>query len=596
MFRIAQSFLTMMAPSFSAPPTPRRLMGHHPARALVAAACCLALCRAARAQTPAPHPEQARADAILDRMAAHERDLIRRMQHLQPRLEVYLQDFRSNPNPELGSIPVNDRYYLGRLGFSDKQFRLLSFLPRPDARWRRWLGPIGDLLTRPAFRAWQMNWVPNGFVRMLFPDPAHFDRQHYRFQFVRRGLAGHLTCYIFDVAPRRRYARGGFMGRIWIEHRHDYLVRYDGVLWGSGWTRRYMHFDGWRVESGPRLWLPVYIYSEENDFRYGFRRTLRYRAQIRLWGYDLLHAGRRESLTHIRIEGPQIKDPPPRVQLRSPQHARQLWEEQAENNVLDRLERAGLIAPPGPVTQVLEKVTSNLIVSNNLQLRPEVRCRVLLTTPLESFTIGHTIVLSRGLIDTLPNEPALAAMLSHELAHIVLDQQISSSYAFTDRMMIPDSMVINQLQLRDTRREERLAGRRAWQLLEHSPYRAQLAEAGLFMRALQVAGPSLPHLMRPLFGNRMFHRGQLRRLHQLLAVATPLQPKNLRQIAALPLGSRIAVNPWTDDLSLENHRPIDLFSARDKMPFELAPLFPVLNRLPQKTASTPSPARTGVHP
>lgn len=535
------------------------------------------------ARRPPPPPARLRADAILDRMARHERDLVHRMQHLRPRLEVYLQDFR--PHPQLGSVPVNDRYFLGRLGYRGKQFQLLSFLPRPQARWRSWLGPISDGLTRPLFRAWQMNWVPNGFVRMLFPDPAHLDRRHYRFRFVRRALAGHLTCYLFDVAPRRRWQQGGFLGRLWIEHRHDYLVRYDGVLWGSGWTRRYLHFDGWRVNCGPRLWLPAYVYSEETGKAYGFYRTLHYRAQLRLWGYDLRHAGRRQSLTHIRIEGPQIKDPPPRVQLRSPQRSRQLWERQAENNVLDRLERAGLIAPAGPVTQVLQKVATNLVVSNDLRLRPGVRCRVLLTTPLESFTIGHTIVLSRGLIDTLPNEPDLAAMLAHELAHIVLDQKLNARYAFADRMLIPDSMVISHLRLRDSAREEREADRRAWQLLEHSPYRPQLAAAGLYLRALALEQHRLPHLLRPLFGNRMFFHGQLRRLHELLAGAAPLQPNNLNQMAALPLGSRLAVNPWNDVVSMENHRPLELLSPRDKMPFELAPLFPVLSRLPKAAAA-----------
>jgi hypothetical protein len=45
---------------------------------------------------------------------------------------------------------------------------------------------------------------------------------------------------------------------------------------------------------------------------------------------------------------------------------------------------------------------------------------VLLTTPLESFVVGRTIILSRGLLDVLPDEATLAAVLAHELAHIVL--------------------------------------------------------------------------------------------------------------------------------------------------------------------------------
>jgi hypothetical protein len=84
------------------------------------------------------------------------------------------------------------------------------------------------------------------------------------------------------------------------------------------------------------------------------------------------------------------------------------WERQAEDNVLQRLEVAGLLAPEGPVNKVLETVINNLEVTNNLDIQPPVRARVLLTTPVESFAVGHTIVLSRGFIDVLPDEASLA--------------------------------------------------------------------------------------------------------------------------------------------------------------------------------------------
>ena len=55
----------------------------------------------------------------------------------------------------------------------------------------------------------------------------------------------------------------------------------------------------------------------------------------------------------------------------------------------------------GGIDKVLDTVLNNLAVTNNLNLVPEVRARVLLTTPLESFTIGRTIVISRGLLEDL---------------------------------------------------------------------------------------------------------------------------------------------------------------------------------------------------
>src|ERR1035438_1284810 len=103
------------------------------------------------------------------------------------------------------------------------------------------------------------------------------------------------------------------------------------------------------------------------------------------------------------------------------------------------------MAPDGDVDQVMQTVVNNLIISNNLTIQPEVRTRVLLTTPLESFTIGHTIVLSRGLVDVLPDEASLAMVLAHELAHIALGHALDTKFAFNDRMFFPDPQTFERL-------------------------------------------------------------------------------------------------------------------------------------------------------
>src|ERR1700682_6225731 len=100
--------------------------------------------------------------------------------------------------------------------------------------------------------------------------------------------------------------------------------------------------------------------------------------------------------------------------------AQRNWDRKAEDNVVDRLERLGLLAPVGEVDKVLDTVVNNIEVTNNLDVQPEIRCRVMLTAPLESYNIGHTIVISRGFLDTLPDEASLAAVLAHELGHILL--------------------------------------------------------------------------------------------------------------------------------------------------------------------------------
>ena len=81
----------------------------------------------------------------------------------------------------------------------------------------------------------------------------------------------------------------------------------------------------------------------------------------------------------------------------SPLQAEREWQQQAEDNVIERLTRAGLLAPEGDVDHILQTVVNNLEVTNNIDLPRPVRTRVLLTAPLETFSVGNTIVISRGL-------------------------------------------------------------------------------------------------------------------------------------------------------------------------------------------------------
>ena len=148
----------------------------------------------------------------------------------------------------------------------------------------------------------------------------------------------------------------------------------------------------------------------------------------------------------------------------TPLASQEAWHREAENNYIARLEQAGLIAPASPLSDILDTVVNNLMVTNNLSIEPEVRCRVLLTAPLESFSIGNTIVVSRGLIDALPDEASLAAVLAHELAHIVLAHDSDNSqFAFDDRLIVPDAQVLERLRLNRTDDEEKEAdAEKAW--------------------------------------------------------------------------------------------------------------------------------------
>jgi hypothetical protein len=187
----------------------------------------------------------------------------------------------------------------------------------------------------------------------------------------------------------------------------------------------------------------------------------------------------------------------------SPVQAQRSWDRQAEDNVTDRLERMGLLAPPSDVDTVLDAVVNNLEVTNNLDIEPDVRCRVLLTSTLESFTIGHTIVLSRGLIDVLPDEASLATMLAHELAHIVLGYRINSQFAFFDNILFDDKDVFRHFGFAGTPEEEQAADAKAAELLRNSPYKDQLGTAALFLQALADRSRDIPNLISPNLGDHV---------------------------------------------------------------------------------------------
>src|SRR6185436_19889958 len=183
----------------------------------------------------------------------------------------------------------------------------------------------------------------------------------------------------------------------------------------------------------------------------------------------------------------------------------------------DRLSKSGFLAPIGDVDKILETVVNNLVVTNTLTLDAPVRCRVLLTSPLESFTVGHTIVLSRGLIDVLPDEASLAMMLAHELSHISLGHRvIDPKFAFADRLMVPDDELLSTVRYRHDAAEEAAADIRVIDLLANSPYKDKLADAGLFLRIVNDNALKLRNLIQPHIGEHTGGEGQQRRLSELM--------------------------------------------------------------------------------
>jgi peptidase M48-like protein len=425
---------------------------------------------------------------VIDHVVQREHLFTAQMRHMHPLVETYLQDLK---NDSAGTpIPVKDQYFLGRLEMNDAP-EDVSFVGQPG---------FGHRMLNRLTGVYALRFLPMGFAQMVVLD-SDFQKKYYDFNFVRREFLGELRCLVIDVHPKEGQKSARFMGRIWVEDQDYNIVRFNGTYFPQPKSNFYFHFDSWRLNLRPGMWLPAYVYTEESNFKTGVS-TLHFKAQTRLWGYDLKGLTKNEEFTQILIDSPQsVKDQSDAAADASPVVAQRMWERQAEENAVERLQKIGLLAPSGEVDKILATVVNNLLVTNNIDLQGDIHCRVLLTSPLESFTIGHTIVISRGLLDVLPDEASLAMVLAHELSHIVLGHNFDTKLAFNDRLFFPDEDSFRRLDFKRSAANEEAADVKAMDLLKNSPYKDKLGNAGLFLKALQQKGPELPNLIRPHLGN-----------------------------------------------------------------------------------------------
>ena len=539
----------------------------------------------APAPTPAAQPQPVTMDQVVDRFIEREHDLMKALSSRTPVVETYLQNLSADP--QLGPVPTDDHYFLGRIDMGESLDRK-DYLKEKDqekSMQTRLLGGFNKLF--------KMQYQPAGFSWMVYADRADFDRSHYEFHYIRREFLGDVRCLVFDVTPKKTAGKGRFLGRLWVEDQDFNIVRLNGTYAPAPRNSYFFHMDSWRLNLIPGYWVPAYIYSEEGDFSAGVKNKNAFKAQTRIWGYDLKKGGKDDELTQIRVDS--VKDETPAQQDASPLQAERQWQQQAEDNVIERLTRAGLLAPEGDVDHILQTVVNNLEVTNNIDLPRPVRTRVLLTAPLETFSVGNTIVISRGLIDVLPDEASLAAVLSHELAHIVLGHNLGSKYAFNDRMLFSDDSTYNNLGFKHIPEEEAAADKKAVDLLNNSPYAQKLDNVGLFLKALQTRAPQLSALLTTHLGNPLAQNGTVSRLAALETHGPALDNGKLDQVAALPLGGRVKINPWDDKAEMVKTAPVAITSARDKMPFEVTPFYPRLSRFGASTTPAAAPATSAAN-
>jgi hypothetical protein len=428
---------------------------------------------------------------------------------------------------------------------------------------------------------------------MIYLDNSGLDTQNYNFDYVRREFLGEVRVLVFDVTPVKKAGKGRFIGRIWVEDQDFTIVRFNGSYSGySDYTNsgQKFHFDSWRVNAGPNLWLPAFIYSEENMQSFPLSKGQTYKAQTRLWGYNAGQSHAEQELSRILIESASpVDDKSHEDNDLSPIQEQRAWNEQAHDNVIDKLEGSGLIAPRGEVDKVLETVVNNLEVTNHLEIEPEIRCRVIMTSTMESLSLGRTILLSRGLIDVLPDEGSLAAMLAKEMGYILTDRaRPDTRLAFYDRLRFDEDKMFLHFDFVRKPEEDAAATAKAAELLSHSPYKDQLATTEMFIAELQSRSHEIPNLINPRVGDAGLIKFSVAANTNAVATAG--------HIVALPLGGRIKFDPWDDTLELLKSQPVGAVPNREKMPFEVTPFMIYLTRVGSerpKASALAAPANPG---
>jgi hypothetical protein len=518
---------------------------------------------------------------IVDKIVSQEQVEVQLLRQYSPLVETYIQNLRQDK--QLGEVPDGDKYFLGRAELAKGvELEPLAGDARAKHKMFRSLGEF-----------FSMQFVPSGFLQMIYVDMTSFDLGHYKIEYVNREFLGEVRCLVFDVDPLPKAGKGRFVGRIWVEDQGYHIVRFNGAYGGSSLTSGYFNFDSWRTNAAKDVWLPAFIYSEEGNVqdpkakRLGFKA---FRAQTRLWGYDLSHAQVAQELSKVLVEAQvPVKDRSDISNDYSPIQARRSWGRQAEDNVTNRLERQGLMAPYGEVDKVLETVVNNLEVTNNLDIQPEVRCRVLMTSTLESFTIGHTIVLSRGLVDVLPDEASLAAIISHELGHVVLGNHIDTQFGFLNRLRFDEKQTFNHFGFAHTPEEEQAAKLKGIELLKNSPYKDQSGTAQLFLLALKKWSKEIPNLISPHLGDRV-PTGWAVAYAVFSAPRSDAKP-GANVLAALPIGGRIKVDPWNDQLRMLKSKPVNMVADDENLPFQITPfVFYLTRHEDEPSAGTPGTA------
>ena len=536
--------------------------------------------------------------ALIDKAIIREKAVIKVVKERAPLVETYIQNMR--PDPVMRQVPESDEHFLGRVEFGkiigDSAYEIGPKAGQKASKLGFFKNSMGFLTGLGG--SLHLQFSEKGFLQMLLMDSNNFDRQHYNFYFVRNDFLGNIPTAVFDVTPASKSDKGRFFGRIWVETRNGNVVRFNGDFAGSEKDyQEFFHFDSWRTNVQPDLWLPTSFYVEESDPK-SQTSTLKFKAINHVWGYVLKVPAATAENTSLDVVG--ATDVSNDASDLSPLAAQRAFTKQAEDNVVERLFQAGLLDAPSEFDKTLEALANNILAYNKVAVGSPIHVRTLLTEPLESLSVGNTIILSKSLIDTtavVTSDGAqqmgnLNALLAFQLAHIISGHRLDTKYAFNDRLLFPDNSAFKRIPMHHTDADNTEAAKKAIELLNATELVDGQKYFGLYLQQLQQRVKGLKALNQPVIGDGLVKSDTDPTfwLAALMPKGEKLDVKNLKQQAAVPLSSFLRFDPWTDQVVTMHTAYEPILSASDKMPFEVSPVYLKLSYFKAPADPQASPA------
>jgi hypothetical protein len=174
---------------------------------------------------------------------------------------------------------------------------------------------------------------------------------------------------------------------------------------------------------------------------------------------------------------------------------------------------------------------------------PKVTVRILTTTPIELSHVDDTIIVSRGLLEMVPDEEVLSALLAHEWAHIAREKSKDTKSSATKNSSL-DNIVVKGTDLVPEAEEEQRTAATTCAILGNG---YAIDRARRFLEQLASLSKSIPNLTTSRFGRGLVDSGGV--IHNLVPCGTQ---SSVLQLPTLQLRGRFLVDVSTGKLQLPN--------------------------------------------